>query len=46
MESQQSAAGVDVAPDVKQRLEDYMAEIASGLGRSDQRRAVAPYARG
>jgi hypothetical protein len=46
MESQQTAAGVGVAPEVKQRLEDYMAEIASGLGRSDQRRAAALYARG
>jgi SRSO17 transposase len=46
MESQQTAAGVGVAPEVKQRLEDYMAEIASGLGRSEQRRAAALYARG
>ena len=42
MESQQTAAGVGVAPEVKERLEAYMAEVASGLGRwsSGVRRVV------
>jgi SRSO17 transposase len=46
MESVETAVGVGVAPEVKQRLVAYMAEIASGLGRAEQRRAAALYARG
>jgi SRSO17 transposase len=38
--------GVRVAPEVKERLVAYMGEVASGLGRVEQRRAAALYARG
>jgi SRSO17 transposase len=37
---------VGVAPEVKERLDTYMGEIASGLARVEQRRAAALYARG
>ena len=37
---------VGVAPEVQERLIAYMAEIASGLGRSEQRRCAGLYARG
>jgi SRSO17 transposase len=37
---------VGVAPEVKERLVTYMADVASGLGRVEQRRAAAVYARG
>src|SRR5271167_1137897 len=37
---------VGVAPEVKERLVAYMDEVASGLGRVEQRRAAAVYARG
>ena len=37
---------VGVAPEVKGRLVGYMGEVASGLGRVEQRRAAALYARG
>jgi SRSO17 transposase len=40
------AAGVGVAPEVQERLVVYMEEIASGLGRVEQRRAAGFYARG
>jgi SRSO17 transposase len=35
-----------VAPEVKERLLGYMADVASGLGRVEQRRAAGVYARG
>ena len=35
-----------VAPEVKERLVGYMADVASGLGRVEQRRAAGVYARG
>lgn len=35
-----------VAPDVKERLVAYMADVASGLGRVEQRRSAGVYARG
>jgi SRSO17 transposase len=35
-----------VAPEVKKRLVGYMADVASGLGRVEQRRAAGVYARG
>jgi SRSO17 transposase len=37
---------VGVAPEVKERLVAYMADVASGLGRVEQRRAAGMYARG
>ena len=37
---------VGVAPEVKDRLAGYCAEVVSGLGRSEQRRAAELYARG
>jgi SRSO17 transposase len=37
---------VGVAPGVKERLVGYMAVVASGLGRVEQRRAAGVYARG
>lgn len=37
---------VGVAPEVKERLVGYMADVASGLGRVEQRRAAGVYARG
>jgi SRSO17 transposase len=40
----QELAGV--APEVKERLVAYMDDVASGLGRVEQRRAAAMYARG
>jgi SRSO17 transposase len=39
-------AVVGAAPEVKERLVAYMGEVASGLGRVEQRRAAALYARG
>jgi SRSO17 transposase len=42
----EDAAGVGVAPEVQERLVVYMEEIASGLGRVEQRRAAGFYARG
>jgi SRSO17 transposase len=43
---QQSAGAVGVAPAVMERLGVYMAEVAGGLARSEQRRSAAVYARG
>ena len=37
---------VGVAPEVKERLELFMADVAAGLGRSEQRRCAGVYARG
>jgi SRSO17 transposase len=37
---------VGVAPEVKERLVAYMGDVASGLGRVEQRRAAGVYARG
>jgi SRSO17 transposase len=37
---------VGVAPEVKDRLAAYFADVVSGLGRSEQRRAAELYARG
>jgi SRSO17 transposase len=37
---------VGVSPEVKERLVAYMADVASGLGRVEQRRAAGLYARG
>jgi SRSO17 transposase len=44
----EDAAGgvVGVAPEVRERLGAYMAEVAAGLGRSEQRRCAGLYARG
>jgi SRSO17 transposase len=42
----EDAGGVGVAPGVQERLAAYMADIASGLGRVEQRRAAGLYARG
>jgi SRSO17 transposase len=42
----EDATGVGAAPEVQERLLAYMAEIASGLGRAEQRRAAELYARG
>jgi SRSO17 transposase len=42
----EDAAVVGVAPEVQERLVVYMDEIASGLGRVEQRRAAGLYARG
>ena len=47
MESAETVEGVvGVAPEVKERLVAYMGEVAAGLGRVEQRRAAALYARG
>jgi SRSO17 transposase len=47
MEREDSAADrVAAAPEVKERLEAFMADIAAGLGRSEQRRCARLYARG
>ena len=40
------AAVVGVAPAVRERLTGYMAQVAGGLARSEQRRSAAVYARG
>jgi SRSO17 transposase len=37
---------VGVAPEVRERLAGYFADVAAGLGRSEQRRAAELYARG
>ncbi len=37
---------IGVAPEVKGRLAEYFADVASGLGRSEQRRNARLYARG
>ena len=37
---------VGVAPEVKERLSAFMADVAQGLGRSEQRRRAGVYARG
>jgi len=37
---------VGVAPEVKERLGVFMADVAAGLGRSEQRRCAVVYARG
>jgi SRSO17 transposase len=37
---------VGVAPEVKERLTAFMADVAQGLGRSEQRRCAGVYARG
>jgi len=42
----EAGAGVGVAPEVKERLVGYMGDVASGLGRVEQRRAAGLYARG
>ena len=46
MEIEDAIVAVGVAPEVRERLIGYMAEIASGLGRSEQRRCAGLYARG
>ena len=47
MESAETVEGVvGVAPEVKERLVAYMGEVSAGLGRVEQRRAAALYARG
>ncbi len=47
MESEDASAGVvGVAPEVRERLAVFMAEVAVGLGRSEQRRCAGLYARG
>ena len=47
METELAAGGVvGVAPEVKGRLVAFMADVASGLGRVEQRRAAGVYARG
>jgi SRSO17 transposase len=47
MEREVEAAGVvGVAPEVKERLAVFMADVAQGLGRSEQRRCAELYARG
>lgn len=46
-EDEEGAAGVvGVAPEVKERLAAYMADVAGGLGRSEQRYCAGLYARG
>jgi SRSO17 transposase len=40
------ADAVGVAPEVKERLSAFMADVARGLGRSEQRRCAEVYARG
>jgi len=40
------ATGVGAAPEIQERLVAYMADVASGLGRVEQRRAAELYARG
>ena len=42
----ENAVGVGVAPEVQERLVAYLDEIASCLGRVEQRRAAGLYARG
>ena len=47
METELGGEGLaGVAPEVKERLVGYMADVASGLGRVEQRRAAGVYARG
>jgi len=47
METELGGEGLaGVAPEVKERLVAYMADVASGLGRVEQRRAAGVYARG
>jgi SRSO17 transposase len=47
MEREDAAGGVAAAaPEVKERLQAFMADVASGLGRSEQRRCAGMYARG
>jgi SRSO17 transposase len=47
MEREDTAEGVvGVAPEVKERLVAFMADVAAGLGRSEQRRCAERYARG
>jgi SRSO17 transposase len=47
MEGEDTVDGVvGVAPGVKERLTAFMADIAQGLGRSEQRRCAEVYARG
>ncbi len=47
MEREDEAAGVVVvAPEVKERLAAFMADVAQGLGRSEQRCCAERYARG
>src|SRR5438270_9792035 len=49
METQElggAEAAAGVAPEVRERLVAYMAEVASGLGRVEQRRAAELYTRG
>ena len=47
METEVGGEGLaGVAPEVKERLVGYMADVASGLGRVEQRRAAGVYARG
>jgi SRSO17 transposase len=44
--AEETAGVVGVAPEVKERLAAYMAVVARGLVRSEQRRSAAVYARG
>jgi SRSO17 transposase len=47
VEREDEIAGVvGVAPEVKERLGIYMADVCRGLVRSEQRRSAAVYARG
>ena len=47
MEREDATEGVvRAAPEVKERLEAFMADVAAGLGRSEQRRCAGLYARG
>src|SRR4051794_18596808 len=42
----EEASGVGAAPEIQERLVAFMADVASGLGRVEQRRAAELYARG
>ena len=47
VECEDTGAGVvGVGPEVKERLAVFMADVACGLGRSEQRRCAQLYARG
>jgi SRSO17 transposase len=42
----EEASGVGAAPEIQERLVAFMGDVASGLGRVEQRRAAELYARG
>lgn len=46
METGELVEGAGVAPEVRERLEAYVADVVVGLGRVEQRRAAGLYARG